>query len=129
MLSYCLRSPLISRHIYGRIDQFSSCSFKYINSSPPDLNRKTNTAIGIGSQFLTMTPKNNMQYSLSSLINILLHPKKKKRKRHFPQENFLMPNSASTCLDMYFKRHRPHTWLEIEESDFTNTQPISQITK
>jgi hypothetical protein len=32
-------------------------------------------------------------------------------------------------LDMNFKRYRPHTWLEIEETDLPNSQPISQITK
>lgn len=30
---------------------------------------------------------------------------------------------------MNFERYRPNTWFEIEESDFSNTQPISQITE
>lgn len=30
---------------------------------------------------------------------------------------------------MNFKWYRPHTWLEIEESNFPYPQPISQITK
>lgn len=30
---------------------------------------------------------------------------------------------------MNFKWYRPHTWLEIEESNFPNTQPIGQVTK
>lgn len=33
-----------------------------------------------------------------------------------------------TCLNMNFERYWPHTRLEVEQSNFTNPQPVSQIT-
>lgn len=49
-----------------------------------------------------------------------------KNSRHYDnKEQQSTRSTTSTYLDMNFKRYRPHTWLEVEESGFPNTQPIS----
>ena len=50
-------------------------------------------------------------------------------KREKKWTSFQLKDKLPRKIQHLLQEAQPHTWLEIEEADFTNTQPISQITK